>query len=203
MTLRGRVVTLFPVLFVGASAAAVIQFARAPSLPGLLGLLALWYLVPPLCFRVHDLCCPLREGREDLADPRKYSAWWASQQFQIAYTMIPQLEMALRLVPGLYSAWLRLWGSRIGSGVMWTPVVEIMDRSLLDIGDQVFVGHQVAMVAHTVVPKGARHVLHVARIRVGNGAFISGRSGLGLGARVAPGEFLSFGTHAYLNRRFG
>jgi hypothetical protein len=85
---------------------------------------------------------------------------------------------------------------------MWTPVVEVMDRSLLDIGDDVLIGHQVAMVAHTVMPKGARHVLHVARIRVGNGAFISGRAGLGLGARVASGEFVSFGTHVYLNRRF-
>ena len=202
MTLRGRLIRLFPLLFLLLCAAAVVRFVRDPSVCGFLASLAIAYLLPPLCFRLHDRYCPLRDGREDLADPRRYSAWWASQQFQIVYTMIPQLEMLLRLVPGLYSAWLRLWGSRIGRGVMWTPVVEVMDRSMLDIGDHVLVGHQVAMVAHTVMPKGGRHVLHVARIQVGDNAFISGRSGLGLGARVAPGEFLSFGTHVYLNRRF-
>jgi hypothetical protein len=202
MTLRGRLIRLFPPLFLLAGAAALVQFVRAPSVSGFIALLAIGYLLPPLCFRLHDRFCPLREGREDLADPRRYSAWWASQQFQIVYTMIPQLEMLLRLVPGLYSAWLRLWGSRIGRGVMWTPVVEVLDRSLLEIGDHVLIGHQVAMVAHTVMPKSGRHVLHVARIRVGDGAFISGRSGLGLGARVAPGEFISFGSHVYLNRRF-
>jgi hypothetical protein len=202
MTLRGRLIRLFPPLFLLAGASALLQFVRDPSVAGMTALLAIAYLLPPLCFRLHDWFHPLREGHENLADPRRYSAWWASQQFQIAYTMIPQLEMLLRLIPGLYSAWLRLWGSRIGRGVMWTPVVEVMDRSLLDIGNDVLVGHQVAMVAHTVMPKGERHMLHVARIRVGDGAFISGRSGLGLGARVAPGEFLPFGTHVYLKRRF-
>lgn len=201
MTIRGRLIRVFPLLLLALGAAALIQFVRQPSLGGFLGLAFVGYLAAPLCFRVHDWFWPLREGREDLADPRQYSAWWASQQFQIVYTMIPQLEMVLRLVPGAYSAWLRLWGSRIGRGVMWTPVVEVMDRSLLDIGDRVLVGHQVAMVAHTVMPKGPRHILHVARIRVGDGAFIGGRSGLGLGARVAPGEFLAFGSHVYLNRR--
>jgi hypothetical protein len=203
MTFRGRLIRLFPLLVLALGIATLIEFVRHPSVAGFLGLLFVWYLVPPLCFRLHDWFCPLREGREDLADRRKYSAWWGSQQFQIVYTLIPQLEMLLRLIPGAYSAWLRLWGSRIGRGVMWTPVVEVMDRSLLDIGDHVLIGHQVAMVSHTVMPKGSRHILHVARIRVGDGAFISGRSGLGLGARVAPGEFLSFGSHVYLNRRFG
>lgn len=202
MTVRGRLIRLFPLLLLALGATLAIQFVREPSLAGFLSLLFAWYLLAPLCFRLHNWFCPLREGREDLADPRKYSAWWASQQFQIVYTMIPQLEMFLRLVPGAYSAWLRLWGSRIGRGVMWTPVVEVMDRSLLEIGDHVLVGHEVAMVAHTVMPKGAKHILHVARIRVGDGAFISGRSGLGLGARVAPGEFLAFRSHVYLNRRF-
>lgn len=201
MTLRGRLVRLFPLAFLGASGSLALDFIREPSLVRLLLALGTWYLLPPLCFRAHDWLCPLREGREDLTDPRRYSAWWGSQQFQIVYTLIPQSEMLLRLIPGAYSAWLRLWGSRIGRGVMWTPVVEVLDRSLLTIGDHVLIGHQVAMVGHTVMPKGARQILHVARIRIGDGAFISGRSGLGLGARVAPGEFLSFGSQTYLNRR--
>jgi len=201
MTLRGRIIRLFPLLLLALGGATLVDFVREPGIVGFLGAVFVWYFLAPLCFCIHDRFCPLCEGREDLADGRRYSAWWASQQFQIVYTMLPQLEMLLRLIPGAYSAWLRLWGSRIGRGVMWTPVVEILDRSMLDIGDHVLIGHQVAMVSHTVVPKGDRHVLHLARIRVGDGAFISGRTGLGLGAQVAAAEFLKFGSQVYLNRR--
>lgn len=201
MTLRGRLIRLFPVVLLALGAAALVSFVREPGIAGFLGVVFVWYLLAPLCYRVHDGFCPVREGREDLSDTGRYSAWWASQQFQIVYTMFPQLEMLLRLIPGAYSAWLRLWGSRIGRGVMWTPVVEILDRGLLDIGDHVLVGHQVAMVSHTVVPKGERHILHVSRIRVGDRAFLAGRAGLGLGARVAPAEFITFGSRVYLNRR--
>jgi len=130
MTLRGRLIVLFPVLMFVLGSVAVISFIRDPSLAGLITVVFVWYLLPPLCFRLHDWMCPLRVGREDLCDSSKYSAWWGSQQFQIVYAAIPQLEILLRLIPGAYSAWLRLWGSRIGRGVYWTPVLEVIDRSL-------------------------------------------------------------------------
>src|SRR6266705_4302096 len=202
MTLRGRLIVLFPVLMFVMGGVAIISFLRGPSAGGFVALVFAWYLFPPLCFRVHNWICPLRPGQEDLSDGSKYSAWWGSQQFQIVYAVIPQLEMLLRLIPGAYSAWLRLWGSRIGRGVVWTPIVEVIDRSLLDIGDRVFFGHKVALCSHTVRPKGDRHILHVARIQVGDGAFISGTCGLGLGARVAAGEFVPFNSLVYFNRRF-
>lgn len=201
MTLRGRLIMLFPLSMLALGSVALIGFIRSPSVAGFAWLFFVWYLLPPLGFRLHDWLCPLRPGREDLSDARRYSAWWGSQQFQIVYAAIPQLEILLRLVPGAYSAWLRLWGSRIGRGVVWTPVVEVIDRGLLDIGDHVFFGHKVALCSHTVMPKAGRQILHVARIRVGEGAFISGTSGLGLGARVAAGEFVPFNSLVYLNRR--
>ena len=80
-------------------------------------------------------------------------------------------------------------------------MVEVIDRSLLDIGDGAFFGHRVSLCSHTVIPKAGQQILHVARIRVGKGAFISGTSGLGLGARIAPGEFVPFNSLRYLNRR--
>lgn len=201
MTLRGRLIVLFPVLMFVLGSVAVISFIRDPSLGGLITVVFVWYLLPPLCFRLHDWMCPLRIGREDLCDGSKYSAWWGSQQFQIVYAAIPQLEILLRLIPGAYSSWLRLWGSRIGRGVYWTPVLEVIDRSLLNIGDHAFFGHKVALCSHTVMPKGDKQILHVARIQVGDRAFISGTSGLGLGARVAAGEFVPFNSFVYLNRR--
>jgi hypothetical protein len=201
MTLRGRLISLFPLSALALGGSALIGFVQAPSLAGFASMMFVWYLLPPLCFRLHDCLCPLRPGREDLSDGSRYSAWWGSQQFQIVYTAIPLLEMLLRLLPGVYSVWLRLWGSRIGRGVVWTPVVEVFDRSLLDIGDRAFFGHRVSLCSHTVMPKGGRQILHVARIQVGEGAFISGTSGLGLGARVAPGEFVPFNSLRYFKHR--
>src|SRR5256885_9190119 len=154
MTLRGRLIVLFPVLMFVLGSVAVISFIRDPSLAGLITVVFVCYLLPPLCFRLHDWMCPLRVGREDLCDSSKISAWWGSQQFQIVYAAIPQLEILLRLIPGAYSAWLRLWGSRIGRGVYWAPVLEVIDRSLLNIGDHAFFGHKVALCSHTVMPKG-------------------------------------------------
>src|SRR4249920_1066630 len=153
MTLRGRLAMLFPLFMLVTGSATIIGFIGQPSLAGFAVMVFVWYLLPPLCFRMHDRVCPLRPGQEDLSDARKYSAWWGSQQFQIVYAVFPQFEILLRLVPGAYSAWLRLWGSRIGRGVVWTPIVEVIDRSLLDIGDQVFFGHKVALCSHAVRPK--------------------------------------------------
>lgn len=203
MTLRARLVTLFPLLVVVLGGATASAFVRDPSADRFAAMVFVVYLFPPLCFRLHNWLCPLRPGREDLSNGRKYSPWWGSQQFQIIYTVIPQLEMLLRLIPGMYSAWLRLWGSTIGRGIVWTPAVEVIDRSLLDIGDHVFFGHKVALVSHAVRPRRGRQVLLVARIHVGPGAFIGATSGLGPGARVAAGEFLPFNSRVYFTRSVG
>jgi hypothetical protein len=201
MTRRGRAITLFPLLALALGGAATIQFVRQPSIGALAAAIFAWYFLPPLCFRLHDRVCPLRPGREDLSDGGRYSPWWGSQQFQILYALIPQLEILLRLVPGAYSAWLRLWGSKIGHGVFWAPVLDVIDRSLLDIGNGVFFGHRVSLCGHTVLPKAGRQMLFVARVRVGDGAFISGACALGLGARVAAGEFVPLESILYFNRR--
>ena len=73
----------------------------------------------------------------------------AGHQLQVLYSAFP----ALRLVPGLYSAWLRLWGSRVGRAVYWTPQVKITDRGLLKVGDGVVFGHRVVS-----IPKGSTRI---------------------------------------------
>ena len=201
MTLRGRLIMFFPLVMVTLIVLLAVDLIRAPSFTGVALLLFVLYLLPPLCFRIHNWVCPLREGKEDLSDDGRYSAWWGSQQFQIAYSVIPQLEGLLRLVPGGYSAWLRLWGSEIGRGVFWAPVMQVIDRSLLCVGDRVFFGYETALVCHTVTPKAGRQVLRVLRIHVGSGAFVAGRCGLGPGARVPPDAYLRFGSQVYFGGR--
>ena len=155
--------------------------------------LVLWiYLLPPALHRLHGAFFPLREGAFRLVGPT-YVPWWGSHQIQVVYIAFPAIEALLRLL-GLYSPWLRLWGSRVGNGVYWTPIVEITDRSLLDIGDGVVVGHRVGFYAHAIAPRKDNLSLVVKQIRVGAGAFLGAASALGPGVVVEPGAFLPVRT---------
>jgi hypothetical protein len=151
-------------------------------------------------FRLHEALWPLAEGPSRIDVPA-YSPWWGAHQLQVMYGAFPALEAALRLVPGLYSAWLRLWGSRIGRGVHWTPLVEITDRSLLEAGDGVVFGHRVACYAHLIKRREAGLILYVRRIRIGSGVLLGAGSRLGPGARIDAGTVLPLLTDVGVGRR--
>jgi hypothetical protein len=153
------------------------------------------YLLPPLLHRLHGRVFPLREGVHALVGTA-YVPWWGSHQLQLPFVAFPALEALLRVL-GLYSPWLRLWGARVGRRVYWTPLVEITDRTLLEIGDDVVVGHKCGFYAHAVKPaRGALHVF-LKRIRVGSGAFLGAGSGFGPGAVVEAGAYLPLRTEIF------
>ncbi len=104
------------------------------------------------------------------------------------------------MIPGAFSCWLRLWGSKIGKRVYWTPRLELLDRHLLDIGDSVVFGYNSGLCGHIVVSrrqfekqsqlgisdtvaqsKDDRPVLLIGKVTIGDGAFI------GAGSRLGPG----------------
>jgi hypothetical protein len=200
MTLRARLFGLFPALWLLAVLACALLLVMLPSLSSLLLLAFMLYLLPVLCFRVHDAVWPLVEGRSRIDAPG-YSPWWGGHQFQVMYSAFPALEAALRLVPGLYSAWLRLWGSRVGRGVYWTPLVEITDRSLLDVGDGAVFGNRAACYGHLIKRRGDAMILYVRRIRVGAGVLLGAGSRLGPGARIDDGVDLPLLTDVGVGRR--
>lgn len=200
MTLRARLFGLFPAFWMLGVLSLALLLVMLPSLPALLALAAMVYLVPPACFRLHDALWPLAEGRSRIDAPG-YSPWWGGHQCQVMYSAFPALEAALRLVPGLYSAWLRLWGSRVGRRVYWTPLVEVTDRSLLDIGDGVVFGHRVACYGHLIKRRRDGLVLYVRRIRIGAGAMLGAGARLGPGARIDPGVDLPLLTDVGVGRR--
>jgi hypothetical protein len=199
MTVRARLFALFPLLWLAATLGAATLFAAWPGGRSLLLLFAIVYLLPVPCFRLHNWCWPVREGRSRLDAPG-YSPWWGSHQFQVMYNAFPALEAALRLIPGLYSAWLRLWGSRIGRRVHWTPRVEISDRGLLEVGDDVVFGHLTACYAH-LIKRRSGLMLYVRRIRIGNRVLLGAGSRLGPGARVADDVVLDVLTDVSVGRR--
>ncbi|HVJ92710.1 MAG TPA: hypothetical protein VM580_23075 [Labilithrix sp.] len=195
MTLRSRILAFFPAMIAALAIACVVELARHPGPLSLVALAAVLYVLPVLAFRIHDLVCPIREG-ESRMDGKTYCPWFGGHQFQLIYIAIPQLEALLRIVPGLYSAWLRLWGSRVGRGVYWTPRVEILDRNLLDIGHGVVFGHMSGASGHLIMPtKNGGVRLQLARVRIGDGAFIGGASYLAPGAVLEAGAFLRMGNH--------
>ncbi len=99
------------------------------------------------------------------------------------------LEETIRMIPGLYSLWLRLWGARVGALVYWSPGVVILDRPLVRIGKRVIFGVGVRLNPHVLAPNGPRRMaLYLSPIAIGDDALVGGYSLLLPGCEVADGE---------------
>ena len=180
MTALDRVFSYFPLLLTVASFTALGIFARHPSGWTVLLLIAVLYLVAPLTLRILLRWTPIAEGVSVIG--KKFSPWLAAHHIQAFYDALPYLESLLRVIPGFYSMWLRLWGSRVGYGVEWAVNVSIRDRNLMDIGNRVVFSHGVELVAHVrrKMEAGGSRVL-VRNVRIGSYAF------LGAGVSVSAG----------------
>jgi acetyltransferase-like isoleucine patch superfamily enzyme len=133
--------------------AALIVFPAAGYWPGWTWCLApAWLLiVPPIVVRVILTIRPLPRG-EIAVGSSPFLVWWLTSQWQIIFNRLPWIEEIIRLVPGFYAVWLRLWGARVGKLVYWTPGLRILDRSLLDVGDRVVFGVGVKIAPHIIMP---------------------------------------------------
>lgn len=198
MTLLGRLISFFPAFIIAVILAGVMWFGMSPSPLQPILLILTVYLLPPLAFRLHNHFFPMKYRFSDLAE-RRYSPWWGAHQIQVIFIAVPWLEGILRLIPGFYSGWLRLWGSRIGKGVYWTPNVEITDRHLLEIGDRVLCGHKCKFLGHAIKPGKASMMLYTEKIRIGNDVFIGAGSRIGPGAVVEDGVYLPALTDVHIN----
>ncbi len=158
------------------------------------------YFLPVIFFRLHGMFVPTSHKLSRLDAP-SYSAWWASYQFQLVYNAFPVFEVILRLIPGMYSAWLRLWGSRIGRGVYWTPLVEIIDRHLLDVGHHVIFGHKVTCCSHVISSKMGELRLFVKPVKIGNHVLIGAGSNLGPGTSLSDHTELPYRTYLTVNNK--
>ncbi|MCX6872476.1 MAG: acyl transferase [Verrucomicrobia bacterium] len=153
-------------------------------------LAGLWllYLVPPLAAGILRGLAPLREGRLPVGQ-RDFFVWWAMFNLQVIFCRLPALEEVLRLVPGLYGIWLRLWGARVGRLIYWGAGLRILDRSLVRIGDGVIFGAAVRLNPHVLARNKSDEVeLLLAKITIGDAAMIGGYSLLTAGTEIAAGE---------------
>ena len=166
----------------------VIGFANLPSWERVAGVVLTLLLLPPLLARVVHALAPLPGTRISI-ESGGFLAWWATAQFQIIFNRLPMIEEILRMIPGVYSNWLRLWGSRIGRLTYWSPGMVILDREYLDLDDDVVFGAGVRLNGHVILRnRQGRLELAVAPIKIGAGAAVGGYSLLTAGTEIAPGE---------------
>ena len=126
-----------------------------------------------------------------------FCPWWAGHQIQSLFNAVPQIESILKIVPGLYSFWLRCWGSKVGKGVYWTSGSVHYDRNLLEIGHGALFGELSISVCHVITPKDNKALLMIAKVKVGHKSFIGAGSVLSPGVRVDDQVMISAGTKSY------
>ncbi|CAN1209527.1 Acyl transferase [Tumidithrix helvetica PCC 7403] len=200
MTILSKVLLFFPSLVLLLAGASLIGIMPTSGILSVVCLLFSLYGFPLLVYRLHQAVYPVPEGISYLVG-KDYSPWWGSHQIQAIYIAIPILEAILRLIPGVFSAWLRLWGARVGRNVHWTPGLEIADRGLLEIGDRVVVGHQVGIYAHIIKPRKQNLLLFVKKVKIGNDVFLGAGSHLSPGVVIPDHTFLPMATNLYPNQR--
>ena len=153
------------------------------------------YLAPPFCGRLLIALFGRPEGRLT-QDMRTYRVWWALTQLQIVFNRLPWLEELLRLFPGVYAAWIWLWGGRLSSFAYVGPGVLITDRHAVNVERGAVLGLRSILAGHLASRDGAgRFVVIAAAPTVESEAILGGLSALGPGAILRAGCMLPTGRH--------
>lgn len=200
MTWPSRLMGLYPSALVAHLLALFAYGLFSHSSLALIGFVVCIYIVPPLCYRIHNSISPLSHGLTTLSE-RRYSSWWGGHQIQLVFAIFPVFERILRAVPGAYSFWLRLWGSKVGRGVYWTPSTAIEDRGSMVIGDNVVFGHKVECYCHVIKPKDGALRLFTKPITIGDNTFIGAGTRIGPGVHIENGTFVPILTDLFVNER--
>ena len=202
MTWQGKTIAFYPGLLLCVVSGAVFHFLVVLSWGAFFEILASIYLVPVISFRIHNLISPLQYGLNNLSE-QKYSSWWGGHQIQLIYAVCPFFERLLRVIPGLYSAWLRMWGSKVGKNVYWTPQVELYDRGSMIIGDEVIFGQKVECYCHIIKPKAEVLRLYTKPITIGNRVFLGAGTRIGPGVKIDDGTFVPLLSDLLVNQQVG
>ena len=177
---------MIPTLHVMLSAIPLV-YAWTASDSGTVWLAPVILYLLPVIVRLFLVVRPLTLGQVS-TNHVGFLAWWFTAQWQVLFVRLPFLEELLRLVPGLYSLWLRLWGARVGSLVYWAPGVVILDRPLVRIGNRVIFGIGVRLNPHVIAPMDDGRVgLHISHVTIGDDALVGGYSLLLPGSEIEAG----------------
>ncbi|MBD2005981.1 MULTISPECIES: acyl transferase [Cyanophyceae] len=201
MTFLSVILSFFPAIIILLAVSSFLWVCFSPGIFSILTLLFSLYGFPLLVYRIHGLFYPIKEGISYLGT-KEYSPWWGSHQIQVIYIAFPALETLLRLIPGAFSIWLRLWGAKVGKSVYWTPQLEISDRGLVEIGDRVIFGHGIGIYSHIIKPKKNDLMLYVKKVKIGTNVFLGAWNHVGPGVAVEDATYVPVATHLYPNKKF-
>jgi len=145
--------------------------------------------VPLLLYRLIIFIWGEPQGKGLEQSSRAFKVWWVSTQIQMVFNRFPFFEEVIRLLPGVYVLWLRLWGSNVSAKSFWGPGSRVLDRGMVDVEDGAVIGMQAVLSPHLgrLDSKG-NHVVDVARIRIGQSAIIGGRACIGPGCAIGRQE---------------
>lgn len=148
------------------------------------------YIFPVLLYRCLYVFFPKKEGRFIVYE-KDFLVWWYGMQLQICFARLSFLEEFLRIFPFLYSTWLRLWGSKIGKAVFWSPGVIIADRGDIEVGDYTLIGYGAKLTSHLMSKSRKRELLIYSKIIIGKNVIIGAESNLSSGVKVSDGVTIS------------
>jgi len=151
--------------------------------------IAYLYLLPPFLFRFLSLFYK-KNKMHFTDDDSYYYFWWFGVQLQVIYLRFPFLEELIKMVPTLYSRWLRLWGGKIGRNIYWSANVKILDRAYLNLGDGIVFGYGASLSSHYIINQNKRANLYLSEIIIGDYAMVGGVSMMGAGSRLGAGDLL-------------
>ena len=191
----------FPGLLILGTGAMFVWFIVEPRWWRLVAACTLPYALPLFLYRALTWLTPIEEGASKL-EKGAWSSWFIAYRLQVIYAFLPVLEGVLFSVPGLFSLWLRAWGSRVGRRVFWAATAQVADRGHLDIADDVFFGNGVVLSPHLVQRRGARGVLYIKRITIGRGCFIGANCRMGPGVVVHDHARVPLLTDLYVKEEF-
>jgi acetyltransferase-like isoleucine patch superfamily enzyme len=157
------------------------------------------YILPLFTWKLINFIKPLKEGSGEYLAEKTFSPWLSSYRIQEIYLKFPFLERAIHLVPFLYSSWLRAWGSKVGKRVLIPPTVKVVDRTSLDIGNNVYLGDEVYFSSHFIVQKNGRIFCYHKSVTIEDNCFIGAFTKLGPGARVKENSVVKAFSYYSLN----
>ena len=158
------------------------------------------YLQAPLLWRLLKMFYGQPEGISYLGVKTKEgNLWWTAYHLQYLFNSFHFLEQILMLVPGLYSAWLRLWGSDIGKKVNWTPECRVVDRTHMKIGSRCLIGNRSYLAAHAIKKRDDRYLLYVKGVDIGDDVVLSYLVTVAPGAVIKSRSFIEAGSAVYPN----
>ncbi|MEM9418744.1 MAG: hypothetical protein AAGA25_06745 [Planctomycetota bacterium] len=166
---------------------------------GVLSGFAALYLLPAVVVRLVLIVWPIEAGKYAL-DSQAFRTWWLTAQWQVLFNRLPFLEELLRIMPCVYSMWLRLWGARVSGMVFWSPGTVVLDRPFVSVGRGSVLGIGTRLHPHLILrvegdektpgdsTEVAKLEFWLSPVRIGEQSLVGGFSLLAPGVDVAPGS---------------